>query len=90
MDEMNVYSMSSFISYTTVMVTITFNELAHKPLQQNLHFDNLLSFLDFLKENNYVTEFDMIDDIELSPKVLQKVEETMSIKRSEFIDVTEC
>ena len=44
------------------MVTITLDKLSPQSVVKDLHFSDLSSFLEFLKENDYITQVGRDDD----------------------------
>jgi hypothetical protein len=70
------------------MVTITLDRLSPKSLIKDLHFTDLSSFLEFLKENDYITQVGMVDDHDLSSDMIDQIDKNLSLDRSLFVDVT--
>ena len=70
------------------MVTITLDRLSQKSLVKDLHFTDLSSFLEFLKENDYITQVGMVDDHDLSSDMIDQINKNLSLDRSLFVDIT--
>ena len=70
------------------MVTITLDRLSSQSVVKDLHFNDLSSFLEFLKEHDYITQVGMVDDHDLSSDMIDQIDKNLSLDRSLFVDVT--
>ena len=71
------------------MVTITLDRLSSQSIVKDLHFSDLSSFLEFLKEHDYITPVGVVDDHDLSSDALTQINKNLSVDRSLFVDVTQ-